>query len=33
MPMDEQQPLWPLVHLLNPRKQEALWTIKHRYSL
>jgi hypothetical protein len=33
MPMDEQQPLWPLLHLLSPRKQEELWAIQHRYSL
>ncbi len=33
MPMDEQQPLWPLLHLLNPREQEELWAIKHMYSL
>jgi hypothetical protein len=33
MPMDEQQPFWPLLHLLSPRVQEELWAIKHRYSL
>jgi hypothetical protein len=33
VPMDEQQPLWPLLHLLNLRIHEELWAIEHRYSL
>jgi hypothetical protein len=33
MPMNEQPPLWPLTHLLDPRKREELWAIKHRYNL
>ncbi len=31
--MDEQQPLWPLLHLLSLRVHEELWAIEHRYSL
>ncbi len=33
MPMNEQSPLWPLAHLLDPREKEELWAIKHRYNL
>ncbi len=33
MPMNEQPPFWPLAHLLDPRKREELWVIKHRYYL
>jgi hypothetical protein len=33
MPMNEQPPLWPLAHLLDPRERKDLWVIKHRYSL
>ncbi len=30
MPMNEQPPLWPLAHLLDPRERKELWVIKHR---
>jgi hypothetical protein len=33
MPMNEQPPLWPLAHLLDPKEREELWAINHRYSL
>jgi hypothetical protein len=33
MQINEQPPLWPLAHLLDPRKREELWAIKHRYNL
>jgi hypothetical protein len=33
MAMNEQPPLWPLAHLLDPREREELWVIKYKYSL
>ncbi len=33
MLMNEQPPLWPLAHLLDPREREEAWVIKYRYNL
>jgi hypothetical protein len=33
MSMNEQPPLWPLAHVLDPREREELWVIKYKYSL